>query len=208
MTKQLSILLLVLFVVTAPKNLYSQKKNNDPFARSARLPDFSVGMLFNANTMVKYKVPGGSLAFNSTYYDFDRRFLVGVEVAKNIMQHKASVLTENDPIVIADQSLFRRLIYNQTIYGLRGGWMFRNTIFITVGTGVELLDQFRESRGKEGAICLISFCRNQIIKLLLFYTKYGIQYKHKYWIYDFFYSSRGLGVGINYFLMASCIIYV
>ena len=49
-----------------------------------------VGMLFNANTMVKYKVPGGSLAFNSTYYDFDRRFLVGVEVAKNIMQHKAS----------------------------------------------------------------------------------------------------------------------
>lgn len=199
MTKQLSILFLVLFVVTAPKNLYSQKKNNDPFARSARLPDFSVGMLFNANTMVKYKVPGGSLAFNSTYYDFDRRFLVGVEVAKNIMQHKASVLTENDPIVIADQSLFRRLIYNQTIYGLRGGWMFRNTIFITVGTGVELLDQFRESRGKEGSNLPDIFLQKSNNKITLFYTKYGIQYKHKYWIYDFFYSSRGLGVGINYF---------
>ena len=175
MTKQLSILILVLFVVIAPKNLYSQKKNNDPFARSARLPDFSVGMLFNANTMVKYKVPGGSLAFNSTYYDFDRRFLVGVEVAKNIMQHKASLLTENDLIVIADQSLFRRLIYNQTIYGLRGGWMFRNTIFITVGTGVELLDQFRESRGKEGSNLPDIFLQKSNNKITLFYTKYGIQ---------------------------------
>ena len=84
LTKHLSFLFLVLVVVTTPKNGYSQKKNDDPFARSGRLPDFSVGLLFNANTMVKYKVPGGSLAFNSTYYDFDRRFLVGVEVAKNI----------------------------------------------------------------------------------------------------------------------------
>lgn len=199
MTKQLSFLFLALVVVTTPKKVYSQKKNDDPFARSARLPDFSVGLLFNTNTMVKYKVPGGSLAFNSTYYDFDRRFLVGIEVAKNIKQHKASVLTENDPMVIADQSLFRRLIYNQTIYGLRGGWMFRNTVFITLGTGVELLDQFREYRGKEGSNMPHIFLQKSNKKITLFYTKYGIQYKRKYWIYDFFYSSRGLSVGINYF---------
>ena len=82
-----------------------------------------------------------------------------------------------------------------------------NTIFITVGTGVELLDQFRESRGKSSNLPDI-FLQKSNNKITLFYTKYGIQYKHKYWIYDFFYSSRGLGVGINYFFMASCIIYV
>ena len=59
-------------------------------------------------------------------------------------------MVERDPLAIADQSFFRRLIYNQTAFGLRCGWMFNENLFLTVGSGVELLEQLREMRGKAG----------------------------------------------------------
>ena len=178
---------------------YAQRKNKDPFARSARLPDMSVGVLFNANTKVKYKVPGGSMAFNTTYYHYDRRFLVGLEFIKNIQQHTPTVLNESNPVVIEDQSLFKRLIYNQMGFGLRGGWIVNENIYITIGSGIELLEQIREMRGKEDSDLPETFLLDGNKNVTLFYAKYGLQYKHRYWIYDLFYSSRGIGVGINYF---------
>lgn len=188
-------LLMVFGMFTA----HAQRKNRDPFARSARLPDMSVGLLFNANTPVKYKVPGGSLAFNTTYYHYDWRFLIGLEFFKNIQQHRATLLTETDPVVIENQSGFSRLIYNQTGFGLRGGVILNQNFYLTVGSGVELLEQMREMRGNEGSDLPDVFLRNANKNVTLVYFKYGLQYKRRYWIYDLFYSSRGIGVGINYF---------
>ena len=187
------------FIALISSHSHAQRKNKDPFARSARLPDMSVGVLFNANTKVKYKVPGGSMAFNATYYHYDRRFLVGLEFIKNIQQHTPTVLTESNPVVIEDQSLFKRLIYNQMGFGLRGGWIVNENIYITIGSGIELLEQIREMRGKEDSDLPETFLLDGNKNVTLFYTKYGLQYKHRYWIYDLFYSSRGIGVGINYF---------
>ena len=112
-------------------SLHAQRKNKDPFARSARLPDMSVGLLFNANTQVKYKIPGGSLALNTTYYHYDWRFLVGLEFITNIKQHTPTVLSERDPEVIEDQSNFKRLIYNQMGFGLRGGYIVNENFYLT-----------------------------------------------------------------------------
>ena len=187
------------FIALMSFHSYAQRKNKDPFARSARLPDMSIGVLFNANTKVKYKVPGGSMAFNTTYYHYDRRFLVGLEFIKNIQQHTPTVLTESNPAVIEDQSLFKRLIYNQMGFGLRGGWIVNENVYITIGSGIELLEQMREMRGKKDSDLPETFLLDGNKNVTLFYTKYGLQYKHRHWIYDLFYSSRGIGVGINYF---------
>lgn len=189
----------IVFTVFSVQFIHAQRKNDDPFARSARLPDFSLGLLFNFNSMVKYKVPGGSLALNTTYYNFDRRFLVGLEFTKNITQHSPNALVERDPLAIADQSFFRRLIYNQTAFGLRGGWMFNENLFLTVGSGVELLEQLREMRGKAGTNLPDTFLLDANKNNVLFYLKYGLQYKRRYFIYDIFYSKRAIGVGVNYF---------
>ena len=178
---------------------HAQRKNRDPFARSARLPDMSVGLLFNANTPVKYKVPGGSLALNTTYYHYDWRFLVGLEFITNIKQHTPTVLSQRDPEVIKNQSNFKRLIYNQMGFGLRGGFIVNENFYLTVGSGVELLEQMREMRGKEGSELPEIFLRDANKNVILVYFKYGLQYKRRYWIYDLFYSSRGVGVGINFF---------
>ena len=180
-------------------SLCAQRKNKDPFARSARLPDMSVGVLFNINSQVKYKVPGGSISLNTTYYHYDWHFLLGLEFITNIKQHSQTVLNELDPEVIEDQSNFKRLIYNQMGFGLRGGYIVNENFYFTLGGGVELLEQMREMRAIKGSDLPEKFIRNGDKNVLLPYLKYGLQYKHRYWIYDLFFSSRGVGVGVNYF---------
>ena len=199
MTHRLRALSWLIIVTLSFTSVHAQRKNKDPFARSARLPDMSVGLLFNANTQVKYKIPGGSLALNTTYYHYDWRFLVGLEFITNIKQHTPTVLSERDPEVIEDQSNFKRLIYNQMGFGLRGGYIVNENFYVTLGGGVELLEQMREMRAKDGSELPETFLRNANKNVALFYLKYGLQYKYRYWIYDLFFSSRGVGVGVNYF---------
>ena len=199
MTHSLRAFFRLFIVLLCFTKVHAQQKNKDPFARSARFPDISLGVLFNANTKVKYKIPGGSLAFNTTYYHYDWRFLVGLEFITNIKQHTPTVLSERDPEVIDNQSNFKRLIYNQMGFGLRGGYIVNENFYFTLGGGVELLEQIREMRAREGSDLPKTFLRNTNKDVSLFYLKYGLQYKYRYWIYDLFFSSRGVGVGINYF---------
>ena len=199
MTHRLRALSWLIIVALSFTSLHAQRKNKDPFARSARLPDMSVGLLFNANTQVKYKIPGGSLALNTTFYHYDWRFLVGLEFITNIKQHTPTVLIERDPEVIEDQSNFKRLIYNQMGFGLRGGYIVNENFYFTLGGGVELLEQMREMRAIESSELPETFLQNANKNVALFYLKYGLQYKYRYWIYDLFFSSRGVGVGVNYF---------
>lgn len=180
-------------------NAHAQRKNKDPFARSARLPDMSIGILFNANTPDKFKVPGGSVAFNTTYYNYNWNFLVGFEFITNMKQHGATDLSEFTSEVIEDQSNFKRLIYNQMGFGLRGGYIVNENIYLTLGGGVEFLEQMRDMRAKDDSELPETFLRDANKNVLLPYLKYGFQYKHRYWIYDLFFSSRGVGVGVNYF---------
>ena len=175
------------------------EKTRIPLRVQRVYPAFILGLLFNANTQVKYKIPGGSLALNTTYYHYDWRFLVGLEFITNIKQHTPTVLSERDPEVIEDQSNFKRLIYNQMGFGLRGGYIVNENFYVTLGGGVELLEQMREMRAIEGSELPETFLQNANKNVALFYLKYGLQYKYRYWIYDLFFSSRGVGVGVNYF---------
>ena len=180
-------------------NVLFAQKNKDPFARSARLPDASFGVGYNHNSLVKFKVPGGSLNANITYYNFDRRFLVGIEYTTNAMRKETTLLEESDPTVIAAQSIFSQLVYNHTIYSLRAGWMVNEQLFLVTGFGLEMLDQFSELNAGQNSNLPATFFQSNEKKSSLFYLKYGIQYKRRYLIYDLFYSKRGIGVGINYF---------
>lgn len=200
--------LLTLFIVTKLKYhslfllvstvLFAQK-NQDPFTRSARLPDMSFGVGYNHNSQVKFKVPGSSLNANITYYNFDRRFLIGVEYTMNLKQNKATPLEETDPIVIAAESFFSQLVYNHVVYNLRAGWMLNEQLFLVTGFGLETLDQFSELNAGQTSSFPDTFFQSNNKKSNLFYLKYGIQYKRRYFIYDFFYSKRGIGLGVNYF---------
>ena len=178
--------------------LFAQK-NRDPFARSARLPDMSFGVGYNHNSQVKYKVPGGSLNANITYYNFDRRFLVGVEYTINAKRNKTTLLEESNPAVIAAESIFSKLVYNHDVYSFRAGWMFNEQLFLVAGAGLEMLEQFNELKAGGRSDLPDVFLQSTGKKLKLFYLKYGIQYKRRYFIYDLFYSKRGIGVGVNYF---------
>ena len=175
------------------------QKNKDPFARSARLPDMSVGVGFNNNTQVKFKVPGGSLNGNITYYNFDRRFLVGIEYAFNLKQNKATIIQETDPAIIAAESIFSKIVYNHVIYGLRAGWMLNEQLYLLTGVGLEILEQFNQLKAGERSDLPNVFFQSTGKDSNLFYFKYGVQYKRRYLIYDLFYSKRGIGIGINYF---------
>ena len=188
-------LILLLLVSNA---LFSQK-NRDPFARSARIPDMSFGIGYNFNSQVKYKVLGGSFNANIGYYNFDRRFLVGVEYTTNAMRNETTLLEESDPTVIAAESIFSQLVYNHAIYSLRAGWMVNEQLFLVTGFGLEMLDQFSELKAGLNSDLPDVFLQATGKKTNLFYLKYGIQYKRRYFIYDLFYSKRGLGVGVNYF---------
>ena len=188
-------LILLLLVSNA---LFSQK-NRDPFARSARIPDMSFGIGYNFNSQVKYKVLGGSFNANIGYYNFDRRFLVGVEYTTNAMRNETTLLEESDPTVIATQSIFSQLVYNHAIYSLRAGWMVNEQLFLVTGFGLEMLDQFSELKAGLNSDLPDVFLQATGKKTNLFYLKYGIQYKRRYFIYDLFYSKRGVGVGVNYF---------
>ena len=192
---QLKHLLLLLLVSNA---LFAQK-NRDPFARSIRLPDMSFGLGINLNSQVKFKVPGGSLAGNISYYNFDHRFLVGVEYTTNAKPNETTSLEEIDPTVIAAESIFSQLVYNHAILSLRAGWMVNEQLFLVTGFGLEMLDQFSELKAGQNSDLPDIFFQATSKKTNLFYLKYGVQYKRRYFIYDFFYSKRGIGLGVNYF---------
>ncbi|MGB1448343.1 MAG: hypothetical protein ACPG8F_00745 [Flavobacteriaceae bacterium] len=189
------LLFLVLFSLWAN----AQRKNKDPFARSARLPDLSIGLSFQQNTKVKFKVPGGSIGINSTYYNFDYRFLVGLDFMINIQQRQTAVFPDIDSATLDAESTFYQLVYNHNVYGLRGGWMLTDQLFLLLGVSLASMEQFDELRSREGSTLPTSFYQATGDNKLLFQSKYGIQYKHRYLIYEFFYSKRGLGLGINYF---------
>ena len=192
---QLKHLLLLLLVSNA---LFAQK-NRDPFARSTRLPDMSFGIGYNHNSQVKYKVPGGSFNANMSYYNFDRRFLVGVEYTTNAKPNETTLLEESDPNVIAAESIFSQLLYNHAILSLRAGWMVNEQLFLVTRFGLEMLDQFSELKAGQNSDLPDIFFQATGKKTNLFYLKYGVQYKRRYFIYDFFYSKRGIGLGVNYF---------
>ena len=176
------------------------QKHKDPFVRSRRLPDLSVGIGFNHNTTVKFKVPGGSLVTNVMYFDFDRRFLLGIDFTKNIDNRSSKIYIPSVGQQINEIGSFKRHIYNQTIFSLRGGWMLNDKFFFVVGSGLEVLNQFKEYSSRNDQVDFEVFYVATNTKPSLFYAKYGVMYKHNQLIFELFYSRRGIGAGINYFL--------
>ena len=176
------------------------QQNRDPFARSVRPPNIGLGLAYNHNTLVKYKVPGGSISTNVTYYNFDKHFLIGLDYTTNINKRNKTIYVPRIGEPNARRGIFSKIIYNQTIYAFRGGWIFRDNFFLVMGMGLESLKQFHQYRNHPNQIegSVRHLATGEVINI--FYHKAGVMFKAKKIIFEAFYSQRSLGFGVNYFL--------
>lgn len=179
-------LILLLFF---PVLIFAQK-NADPFARSRRLPDFSLGAGIMLNTEPKFRVEGLSVLLQTDFYNFDRRFLIGAEVATNLTRISQSSSEE-----LSEQNILNGLIYNHLILGLRGGYLLRDDLIFTLGLGVETLEQFRHYKKNNRSSYSATGKTSR-----LFYYKTSILYRYKAFVYEAFYSRRGIGLAFSYYL--------
>ncbi|MDG1091470.1 MAG: hypothetical protein P8O90_06140 [Flavobacteriaceae bacterium] len=195
-THSCSLFLTLIFL----SNMGVAQQNRDPFARSARPPDIGLGLAYNHNTLVKYKVPGGSISTNVTYYNFDKHFLLGLDYTTNIDKRNETIYVPRIGEPNARRGIFSKIIYNQNIYAFRGGWIFRNNFILVMGMGLESLKQFHQYRNRPNQIeePVRHIVTGKVINI--FYHKIGVMFKVKKIIFEAFYSQRGLGFGVNYFL--------
>ena len=171
-----------------PVIIFAQK-NHDPFARSRRLPDFSLGTGVMLNTEKKFRVEGLSASLQTDFYNFDKRFLIGAEASTNL-----SRISKSSEEELSDLGILHGLVYNQLILALRGGFIFRDDLIFTLGFGVESLEQFRhyKSNGESRFDPTGKTSR-------LFYYKAAVLYRYKALVYEAFYSRRGIGIGCSYY---------
>ncbi|MDB9989070.1 hypothetical protein OAD88_06910 [Flavobacteriaceae bacterium] len=176
------------------------QQNRDPFARSVRPPDIGIGLSYNHNTLVKYKVPGGSISANVTYYNFDKHFIIGLDYTTNINKRNKTIYAPRIGEPNTRRGIFSKIIYNQSIYAFRGGWIFSDNFFLVMGMGLESLKQFHQYRNRPNQIeeSVQHLVTGKVINL--FYHKAGVMFKVKKIIFEAFYSQRSLGFGVNYFL--------
>ena len=158
----------------------------------------SIGVGLKLNTKVKFEVPGVSVGAKVNYYNFDRRFLVGLAYFTNAKRNKTTFLAEKDPEVIAAESVFSQLAYNHAVYGLTAGWMLTEQWYLVGGFDVETLERFYQFKAQEQSTLPATFYRAAGEQSTLFSFKYGVQYKRGYFIYGVFYSQRGIALGVNY----------
>lgn len=180
---------LFLFLIALPSFFFAQK-SNDPFARSRRLPDLSVGGGILLNTQQTFRVNGLSAQFNIDWLNFDSNYLLGVEVASNIKKIQQASSEQQ-----VQRGILQGLVYNQTIIALRAGYISDNNWMLLGGLGIESLDQFRNYKSQGN-----SYYNGTGTASNLFYYKLSALYQHKYLIYEAFYSRRGIGLGISYLL--------
>ena len=117
----------------------------------------------------------------------------------NLKRNKTTILEERNPAILRAESRFAQLVYNHSAIGLTGGWMLTERFYLVGGLNLELLEQFDQLASNSGSDLPAVFYRATGEKPMLFALKYGVQYKYKYFVYDLFYSKRGVSVGVNYF---------
>ena len=63
---------------------------------------------------------------------------------------------------IGDVGNFRRLIYNSTIYSVKGGFIFNEKLYVVVGAGVESLNEFKEYHAQDSNAYLAVFQQSMV----------------------------------------------
>lgn len=180
--------LLLFLLLLLPLIVYAQK-NKDPFARSRRLPDFSLGTGVMYNLEPKFRVRGMSAILQTDFYFFDKRFSIGAEATTNLTR-----IQQSTSAALTNRGILNGLVYNHLILGLRGGYIFRDNLIFTIGLGIESLEQFRHYKrnGQTQFDATGKMSR-------LFYYKTAILYRYKTLVYEAFYSRRGFGLGCSYY---------
>lgn len=180
----------ILFLLLLFPSIVIGQKGHDPFARSRRLPDLSLGAGVMLNTQQTFSVEGLSVQLNTDWLNYDRNYLLGAEASSNIQKIQQASSDQ-----LAQRGILQGLVYNQTIFALRGGYISDNNWMLVAGLGVESLKQFRHYKFQGE-----SYYNATGTSSNLFYYKLSAMYQHNYLIYEAFYSRRGIGVGVSYFL--------
>lgn len=179
-----------LFILLFFPVLIFAQKNADPFARSRRLPDLSLGAGIMLNMEPKFRVEGLSVLLQTDFYNFDKRFLIGAEAATNLTRISQSSSEE-----LSKKSILNGLVYNHLILGLRGGYLLRDNFVFTLVLGIETLEQFRHYKRNDQSYYNATGKTSR-----LFYYKSSILYRYKAFVYEAFYSRRGIGLAFSYYL--------
>ncbi|MGB1971434.1 MAG: hypothetical protein ACPHSE_02965 [Flavobacteriaceae bacterium] len=182
-----------LVLIVLSQFVFSQK-HKDPFTRSKRLPDISLGAGLIYNMEPKFKVDGFSLMLNADFYNFEKSFTLGFEYASNLKRIEQNLSTE-----MINTGVISGLMYNQSIIALRGGWIFQDNIIFILGLGMESLQQYRRYIPGINSESSAPFFGETGKTAKLFYYKLGALYRFNALTYEVFYSRRGVGLGINYF---------
>lgn len=183
--------------------LISAQKHPDPFTLSSRLPDISLGIGGMLNSEDQFEVVGASIVIIGDYYDFVSNYSLGIELARNLDrlgQHE-SIITNPTRLELAQD--IEGLTYDHTVVALRGGRVFKNNFILVFGVGLEFLKQYRfyERSMNDGSVEQY-FIPTDTNEQLLYY-KLALSYKLKRFSLEGFYSRRGIGASLNFFINQS-----
>lgn len=179
------------------------QKHPDPFTLSSRLPDISLGIGAMLNSEEQFEVIGTSIVITGDYYDFVRNYSFGLELARNLDrlgQHESNI-TNPTRLELAED--IEGLTYDHTVVALRGGRMFKDKFILVLGIGLEFLKQYRfYERSMDDGSAEKYFIPTGSKEQLLHY-KLALSYKFKRFSLEGFYSRRGIGVSLNFFINQS-----
>lgn len=181
----------------------SAQNHPDPFTLSSRLPDISIGIGGMINSENQFEVLGTSVVLSGDYYDFVSNYSIGLELSRNLNrlgQHESSITNPTRLELARD---LEGLTYDHTVLALRGGRVFDNNLIFVLGLGFEFLKQFRfyERNMDDGSNeqYFIPTGANET----LFYYKLALAYKFRRFSVEAFYSRRGIGASLNFFINQS-----
>ena len=170
------------------------QKNQDPFARSVRLPDLIFGFGYQYNTLTKNEVKNGSIILSGDYLLTDKDLLIGIEYITNLPK-----LNEDSSATINQFSVLQGYIYNHNIISLRLGRSFGQKFHLIGSVGIESLSRFA-SYSTPILMDPVEFFIDRNKKSTLFNYKIAGFYRFGRFGYEVGLSRRGISAKIMWYI--------
>lgn len=170
------------------------QKNQDPFARSARLPDLIFGFGYQYNTLTKNEVKNGSVLISADYLLKNKDLLIGIEYVTNLPN-----LNEEPSATINQFSVLQGYVHNHNIISLRLGLSFAQKFHLIGSIGLESLSRFA-SYSTPMLMDPVEFFINRNKKSTLFNYKIAVFYRFGRFGYEVGLSRRGVGGKIMWYI--------
>ena len=170
------------------------QKNQDPFARSVRLPDLIFGFGYQYNTLTKNEVKNGSIILSADYLLTDKDLLIGLEYITNFPKLIDGSNTFDNSI-----SVLQGYVYNHNTISLRLGRSFGQKFHLIGSVGIESLSRFA-SYNSPILMDPVEFFIDRNKNSTLFNYKIAGFYRIGRFGYEVGLSRRGIGAKIMWYI--------